>query len=223
MKNNGETIDVKLVVFDMDGVLTGNPSSWNYVHDRLGVENSVNLNLFMEDKISYEDFLKSDVELWIKKLGVVSKSYIISLLNDIAIRENLLNMVGSIRKLGAKVAIVSGGISWLADRINSITKFDYSFSNKILTDSNGNIIPEGLVEVDPKKKDINVRYLQDILGIEKDQTVSVGDSSSDISMFVSSGYSICFNPIEEGISRYTNNTISSNDLNSILYEINSII
>ena len=52
---------IRLVVFDMDGVLTTHPSSWEYVHRAMGVDNSENLRLYRTGNISYMDFLRIDL------------------------------------------------------------------------------------------------------------------------------------------------------------------
>ena len=40
-----------LVIFDMDGVLTRDRSSWTFVHDMMGVSNEHNLKAFI-DRVS---------------------------------------------------------------------------------------------------------------------------------------------------------------------------
>ena len=55
---------MKLVVFDMDGVLTEYFSSWVRVHEHFGTDNDEALRLYMEGKIDDEEFMRRDIALW---------------------------------------------------------------------------------------------------------------------------------------------------------------
>ena len=214
--------DAKLIIFAMDGVLTPHPSSWTYVHERLGVDNGRNYELFRERRISYTQFLKSDVELWETKLGKVRKNQIEAILAEIPFSRNLRNTVTELKSQGLKAAIVSGGISWLADMINREVEFDYSYSNSIFTRKDGTLLPDGPAEVDPYRKDVLVLPLQEVLGISRDATISVGDSEQDIPMFRNSGISIGFNPMTEEVVRNSDISIRSSDLHSIITELDKL-
>lgn len=213
--------NAKLMIFDMDGVLTQHPSSWNYVHERIGVDNEMNYKLFKEHKITYNEFLKSDVELWKAKLGEIHKTEIESILAEIPFSENLRKTIMEIKSKGLKVAIVSGGISWLADLINKEVKFDYSYSNSIYTADDGTLIPDGPAEVDPYRKDLKVHQLQSTLGIGNEETISVGDTDQDIPMFKNSGISISFNPASDEVVENSDISIRSRDLYSVITELDN--
>ncbi len=216
---NGEKMsstDFKLFVFDMDGVLTGDSSSWNYVHKRFQVDNRELRQKFEMGKISYEEFLRGDVKLWIDKRGKVSRSEIISILNEIPLRMGLADTINLLRSRGKKVAIVSGGISWLADRIESSARFDCVQSNHLLTDSSGYLIPDGKVEVDFQHKDTNVRDIQEKFAVDKENTVCIGDSFDDRSMFQEAGYSIAFSPRHPDLTKFSDAEILTGDLMDIV-------
>lgn len=204
-----------LIIFDMDGVLTQHSSSWQYVHDRIGVNNKRNYDLFRKKELSYEEFLESDVRLWMKKMGCIRKDMIIEILNEIPLRANLKDALETLRGYDPVMAIVSGGISWLSDRINKIFRFDYTLVNSLNTDSDGVIQPRGEAVVDPLRKDLAVKTLQKDLGIDSNQTISVGDSVHDISMFSQSGFSVGFNYTEEEVMRSCTTSLKSNNLKDL--------
>lgn len=204
--------DRKLIIFDMDGVLTQHSSSWQYIHTKMGVDNSKNYELFKSRKIDYEEFLESDVKLWTATKGKLTVDEIKGMLNEIPLRSNLKESMELLRSHHAILAIVSGGISWLSDRINGIFGFDYTYSNSILTDSDGMILPTGVTRVDPLRKDLVVRKLQDDLSVGPMDTISVGDSIQDIPMFRLSAFSVGFNPVDDEVSRNSAFSMSSNDL-----------
>ncbi len=79
----------KLAVFDMDGVLTQPVSSWDYVHKRLGVDNAENLNSYRAGTLSYIDFLRSDVRLWLGDDGPTSAEKVMEILEQVPLREGV--------------------------------------------------------------------------------------------------------------------------------------
>lgn len=203
---------IRLVVFDMDGVLTAHPSSWEYVHHAMGVDNSENLRLYRTGRISYMDFLRSDVNLWISRNPGITSGDVIRILDTIPLRENLGRTVSEIRDSGAATAIVSGGIYWLARRIADQAAFDQVYANMILTDSTGRIIPDGNVMVEPRHKDRSITEIQKKLGISEAETASVGDTTQDAAMFMHSAVSIAFNSVDGRLSTMASHTAHGNDL-----------
>ncbi len=201
-----------LVVFDMDGVLTGYSSSWEYVHKSIGVDNSENVALFNNGSINYEQFIERDVSLWIRKMGKVPVSMIKEILSGIPLRPDLVESIRRLKEDGHRVAIVSGGLSLLAEEIDRMEKFHYVFANSILSDTNGFVMPSGIMNVNYKRKDTNIAYMQGLLGVGKRDTVSVGDSMDDASMFSVSGYSIAYNPNRKGLSELASATVVSGKL-----------
>jgi hypothetical protein len=55
---------IRLVCFDLDGVLIEAKSSWVAVHDAFDVKNEGSLRLFLHGEISEEEFIRRDVALW---------------------------------------------------------------------------------------------------------------------------------------------------------------
>jgi phosphoserine phosphatase len=185
---------MKLIAFDMDGVLTKHPSSWSYVHEYFGVDNSHNLALYRSGKISYSSFMEEDVRLWLSKKDHISRTEMANIMNQIPLMDNLFPGLELLRKLGYVIAIVSGGLSWLSDRISEGFKFDRIFSNSIDLDSRGNLMPRGTVEVIPEKKNVAIMKMQEEFAIRAEDTISVGDSDFDVSMFEVSRFKVAFNP-----------------------------
>lgn len=206
----------RLAVFDMDGVLTQNPSSWEFVHRRLGVDNRKNLSLYRSGQLSYIDFLKSDVNLWLGRNGKIPSRTIKEILYEIPLRDGIQESIAALNSRGIKTAIVSGGIYWLAEKIGNIASFSQIEANIIRTDNDGFIIPDGDVMVDPKHKDVNIRRLQEQFDISRNETVSVGDTLQDVALFRNSELSIAFNPVDEETGGKATYSINGNNLSAIL-------
>lgn len=216
---NGHESGIKLVAFDMDGVLTRVKSSWKYVHDRMGVDNSVNLTRYLRGEINYEQFMVSDVKLWLDKYGKVHRDTISEVLSEIPLRTNVAHAIGSLRDKGIRVAIISGGISWLSDRIDDDVPFDEVFANEIGTDTEGFLTTVCHPTVVPERKGDVVRALQTKWGLAKQECVSVGDSIFDRSMFDASGLSIAFNPENLEVSHHATRMLESDNLDDLLPHI----
>ena len=75
---------IKLVVFDMDGTLLKPRSCWAYIHEHFGTDNSEMLKLYIEHKITDQEFVKADINLWEKKSDKkVNEKYINLILDEI--------------------------------------------------------------------------------------------------------------------------------------------
>lgn len=188
-----KVILMKLIVFDMDGVLTKEKSSWNYVHRALGVDNSKNFDLYRSGRISYSEFFDRDIELWLKKYGKISRERIIEILKRIELQDNIDQLICFLKECNAVTAIVSGGIYWLAEIINDRLKFNEIYANDIMTDDHGYIIKKGKIMVDPMKKGDVIKLIEEKHCIKPDDAIAIGDSYSDISMKTACSKFISFN------------------------------
>ena len=57
---------IEAVVFDCDGVLIDNISSWWAIHEYFGTRNEEMLEKFLNKEITEEEFVNHDVEEWKK-------------------------------------------------------------------------------------------------------------------------------------------------------------
>ena len=64
---------LKLIVFDLDGVLVDVMSSWAFVHEHYGVNNDTSLEAYLSGEIDDHEFMRLDIALWLdikKKLHI---------------------------------------------------------------------------------------------------------------------------------------------------------
>ena len=185
---------MKLVVFDMDGVLTEYFSSWVRVHEHFGTDNDEALRLYMEGKIDDEEFMRRDISLWTSRNEGLTGEHLKEILDTVPVRKGAKDLIEWVHTKGAKTAIVSGGIDILAERIGRQTDMDYIFSNIVEVGSDGKLTGNGISRVKLKDKAKTVRALRKELGVEKEDCAAVGDTNIDASMFSECGLGIAFNP-----------------------------
>jgi phosphoserine phosphatase len=106
--------------------------------------------------------------------------------------EGAERLIGSLRRLGYKTAILSGGFSFFARKLQARLGIDYVFANELdIADGvvTGKVIGE---IVDGEKK---ARLLQEIAareGIQLEQVIAVGDGANDLPMLSAAGLGIAF-------------------------------
>jgi phosphoserine phosphatase len=93
---------------------------------------------------------------------------------------------------GVKLLLVSGGFTFFTERLKERLGFDYTISNTLELERNrltgkvlGNI-------VDADAKAAKFLEVMKTLGIQKHQTVAIGDGANDLKMMAEAGLSIAF-------------------------------
>ncbi len=203
---------MRMVVFDLDGVLVDIDSSWEMIHKAFGVDNEVNFQKHLKKEIDFEEFMRSDIRLWNKpKIDKIKK-----ILNRAPLMLGAIETVKELKKAGYKIAIISSGISILAERVKEELGIDYAYSNKLLVGSDGRLTGEVMEEVPLLKKNIVLKKMGETEGIDSKQCVTIGDSKYDIPLFINSGLSIAFNPKDDLVREAADLVIEGTDLRKIL-------
>lgn len=206
---------LKIVVFDMDGVLVQCPSSWRFVHEYFGVNNDLSLTAFLKQDIDDQEFVRRDTALWLSKRNPLHISVIEDILSKIKPMDGAKEVIETLRNNGIQSAIISGGIDILANRIAKELKIDYTLSNGLRVDENNCLTGGGIIRVSILNKGKVLRNLLEEIGIEPENCIVVGDSFIDISMFeMCKG--IAFNTSDERVKENACFVVEGKDLRNIL-------
>ena len=141
-----------LVIFDMDGVLTRDRSSWTFVHDMMGVSNEHNLKAFIEGKIDEDEFIRSDIALWHSVDPDINIRKIARFFRELRLIDGIQETVACLHYNRIKCVICSGGIDLAAKMISDEYGFDDYAAVTLLTDENGRLTGEGRKAVDLSDK-----------------------------------------------------------------------
>ena len=209
----------RLVVFDLDGVLADFISSWMFVHRHFDVDNEKGYTLFMEKKISDEEFMKTDIALWLGKNPKVTEGDIQEILDGIPLVPGAKETFRELKRHGLRTVIISGGINLLAERIGKAVGADLVFANALDTMENGQLTGNGVSIVPLRGKDQVLKKVQEELGITREETVAVGDSVIDLALFDQSGLTIAFNCSSKELLDRADVHVEKKDLREILKHI----
>jgi len=208
--------DIKLVVFDMDGVLVNYFSSWVWVHDHFGTCNDHSLACYLSGDIDDKEFIRRDVALWLGKQDRIHISMIRDILISIPIMEGVGGTISTLKEYGKKCAIISGGLDILAQNLMERFGFDLALSNSLEVDGSGYLTGEGIVKVKLNDKTTPLINLQERLGVLPEECAAIGDSRIDVNMFDHSGISIAFNPEGSYVVKNADFVVHKKDLREIL-------
>jgi len=130
--------------------------------------------------------------------------------------EGLERLMSTLKKLGYKTAILSGGFTYFGRTLQRKFGFDYVFSNELEIE-NGIITGNTIGEiVDGERKASLLASIAQQEGFTLEQTIAVGDGANDLPMLSIAGLGIAFNakPIVQESAKQSLNAFG---LDGILY------
>ena len=186
--------DPLAVVFDCDGVLASNGSSWQSIHENFGTENKEMFTRFVNREIDDDEFMADDVSKWMQKKGRIHKDDIARCYSGVKLMDGAREVVSRLQERGALVAIVSSGVDVFVGMVASMLKVDDWIANGFEWDEEGWMIGPLPSRVLSFEKGLAVEKFRRINDLRPGEIVSVGDSGSDLSMRIQGSGFIAFNP-----------------------------
>jgi phosphoserine phosphatase len=182
----------KLVAFDLDGTLLAEKSSWNAIHEYFGTQSIARktFGLYCKGIIDYKEFMRRDIATWPKPLHISKISEILSNLN---LREEAKEVVDAIHRRGIETAIVSAGISLLANSVAKKLNIKYVYANELCTDENGILTGDGIMRVDLMFKHLALIELVESLGLSLSECITVDDSINNAKFLQIAGLGLHLN------------------------------
>ncbi|MEX1664752.1 phosphoserine phosphatase SerB [Zhongshania arctica] len=203
----------RLVAFDMDSTLIEAE-----VIDELAIAAGVGEQVAeiteraMRGEIDFTESFKARVAL----LKGLDESVLAGIAESLPITEGAENLVSTLKQLGYKTAILSGGFTYFGHYLQRKLGIDYVYANElIIRDGRVTGEVEGIV-VDGKRKAELLREIAEREGLNLEQVIAVGDGANDLPMLSIAGLGIAFRakPI---VRENAKQSISTLGLDGILY------
>jgi phosphoserine phosphatase len=181
---------VRLIVMDVDSTLIqGEVIEMVAAHAGCEDEVAAVTEAAMRGDIDFEESLRKRVRL----LAGLDASVIDSVYSSIVVNPGARTLVRTLRRLGYRFAIVSGGFSQITDRLADDLGIHRARANTLeIVDGKltGNLLGE---VVDRAGKADALREFAANLGIPEAATIAIGDGANDLDMLEAAGLGIAYN------------------------------
>jgi phosphoserine phosphatase len=181
---------MRLIVMDVDSTLIqGEVIEMLAAHAGCEAEVAAVTERAMRGELDFEESLRARVAL----LKGVPASAIHEVYDSIHLNPGARTMVRTLRRLGYRFAIVSGGFSQITSRLATDLGIHYQRANELeIVDGvlTGNIVGD---VVDRAGKARALREFAAELGIPETATVAIGDGANDLDMLSAAGLGVAYN------------------------------
>jgi phosphoserine phosphatase len=181
---------VSAVIFDMDGTLTGTPNPWRYVHERIGIWDSIaftHMDDWLSGRSTYDEFCRRDVQLWAGR----DISEIHSYLDEIEINRHVPQVVGALMERGVPSIIISSGFRYVARKIQSDCNWEplLIYANELIAGPDVRI-GVSADRSSPLSKKAHADSALRIVGANYQDTLVVSDSEHDLEQLRDCGFQL---------------------------------
>ena len=203
----------RLVAFDMDSTLIDTEVIDELAHAMdAGPAVSLITERAMRGGLDFSDSLKERVSL----LKGMRQEQMHVIAQSLPLMEGAQVLISTLKRLGYKTAILSGGFSYFGQVLKDKLGIDYVFANEL--DIVDGQLTGRVIEpiVDAERKAELLQFLANKENISLQQVVAVGDGANDLAMLQAAGLGIAFHA-KPFLKENARQSISTLGLDSILY------
>jgi phosphoserine phosphatase len=213
IKDNVFRRSKRLIVFDMDSTLI-QTEVIDEMAEVMGVGKEI--REITEKAMQGElDFQQSLIER-VKQLKGLQVHQLEHILKNLKLTPGVQDFIKTVKALGYKIALISGGFGFFAHSIKEQLGLDYAFANnlEIVDDTlTGRVL--GTI-VDAQQKALLLELIAQQESISLEQVVAIGDGANDIPMLSKAGLGIAFHA-KEIVKRKASQHMSYGPMTTILY------
>lgn len=203
----------RLICFDMDSTLIETE-----VIDELAIRAGVGDQV----KAITEAAMRGEIDFCesFRQRCALLKGLDVSVMQEIAenlpITEGVDRLMRILKKVGFKIAILSGGFTYFGNFLKQKYNIDYVYANELEIE-NGKLTGNHVGDiVDGKRKAELLRLIAQVENVDIRQTVAVGDGANDLPMISIAGLGIAFHA-KPKVKVTAKQSISTIGLDGILY------
>ena len=203
----------RLVAFDMDSTLIEAE-----VIDELATEAGVGEQVAaitaaaMRGELDFSESLRRRVAL----LQGMDEAVLAQVAARLPLTEGAEHLISTLRSLGYKTAILSGGFTYFGARLQQQLGIDHVHANQLeIADGKLTGAVTGAIVDGPRKAEL-LRRIARQEGIDLEQVISVGDGANDLPMLSIAGLGIAFRA-KPLVKKSAGQSISTLGLDGILY------
>lgn len=203
----------RLICFDMDSTLIETE-----VIDELAIRAGVGVQV----KAITEAAMRGEIDFCesFRQRCALLKGLDVSVMQEIAenlpITEGVDRLMRILKKVGFKIAILSGGFTYFGNFLKQKYNIDYVYANELEIE-NGKLTGNHVGDiVDGKRKAELLRLIAQVENVDIRQTVAVGDGANDLPMISIAGLGIAFHA-KPKVKATAKQSISTIGLDGILY------
>ena len=181
---------MRLIVMDVDSTLLQDEAI-DLLAARAGREHEVAelTAAAMRGELDFASALRQRVQL----LAGLDAAVIDELLAGLRLTPGARTLVRTLKRLGYRCGVVSGGFTQVTDRLSEQLGLDYARANTLqISDGKLTGALTGPI-VDRAGKEQALREFAALAGVPLSQTVAVGDGANDLDMISAAGLGIAFN------------------------------
>ncbi|TPX34180.1 phosphoserine phosphatase [Synchytrium microbalum] len=205
----------RLFIFDMDSTLI-RQEVIDEIARYAGVMDHVAkiTEAAMNGEIDFKESLKRRVAL----LAGCETSVLDRVRADLIFTDGAHDMCRVLKKLGCKLAVISGGFMPVAIRVKNELALDYMYANQLATSPDGKTLTG--ITIGPIVDGLRKAELLDVIAqsehVTKEQIVAVGDGANDLWMLAEAGLGVAFNA-KAKVQEKAQARINQKSLRNILY------
>ncbi len=213
LKDNVFRRNKRLIVFDMDSTLIQAE-----VIDELaavyGVGEKIKAitSLAMNGKLDFDQALKERVAM----LEGLDEKTMRKILDNLPMTNGAEEFIKTVKSLGYKTALISGGFSYFANAFKEKLGLDYAFANELeIIDGKLTGKIQGTI-INANQKAIILKLLAQQMGIHLEQVVAIGDGANDLPMLAAAGLGIAYHA-KEVVKERARHHMGHGPMTTILY------
>ncbi len=205
----------RMIAFDMDSTLI-QTEVIDELARRHGVVEQVAAitEAAMNGELDFDQSLRRRLSL----LRGLSQDVMQDIADNLPITRGAERLISTVRSLGYKTAILSGGFTYFGRHLQKLLNIDYVFANEL--ELKDGVLTGGVIGpiVNGQRKAELLREIADKESIKLQQVIAVGDGANDVPMLNAAGLGIAFHA-KPKVRESTEQQISTVGLDGILYMI----